>query len=188
MVRADDGRRRKPASSRPPSMIRRSCSRRRRGSSRRARVGRRGPAAADPAGYRPDLVEGAIERLVELGMLDDEAFARAGWSRGTGRGRAASGRSARSCASRAWTCVGRARPRGTAGGRGRDPMPGTDREPARPTGPPPTAARRHARALERVADPGGAGSAPTRCWPGTGSTRRLPGGRGPHRCGGAGRT
>jgi regulatory protein len=29
------------------------------------------------AGYRPDLVEGAIERLGELGMLDDEAFAKA---------------------------------------------------------------------------------------------------------------
>ncbi len=29
------------------------------------------------AGYRAELVEGAIERLVELGMLDDEAFARA---------------------------------------------------------------------------------------------------------------
>jgi regulatory protein len=29
------------------------------------------------AGYRSDLVEGAIERLLELGMLDDEAFARA---------------------------------------------------------------------------------------------------------------
>lgn len=29
------------------------------------------------AGYRPDLVEGAIGRLAELGMLDDEAFARA---------------------------------------------------------------------------------------------------------------
>jgi hypothetical protein len=29
------------------------------------------------AGYRPDLVQGAIERLTELGMLDDEAFARA---------------------------------------------------------------------------------------------------------------
>jgi regulatory protein len=28
-------------------------------------------------GYRSDLVEGAIERLTELGMLDDEAFARA---------------------------------------------------------------------------------------------------------------
>jgi regulatory protein len=29
------------------------------------------------AGYRPDLVEGAIDRMMELGMLDDEAFARA---------------------------------------------------------------------------------------------------------------
>ena len=29
------------------------------------------------AGYRADLVAGAIDRLTELGMLDDEAFARA---------------------------------------------------------------------------------------------------------------
>jgi len=29
------------------------------------------------AGYRPDLISDAIERLLELGMLDDEAFARA---------------------------------------------------------------------------------------------------------------
>ena len=29
------------------------------------------------AGYRADLVEGAIERMTELGMLDDEVFARA---------------------------------------------------------------------------------------------------------------
>ena len=29
------------------------------------------------AGYRPDLVDGAIDRLTELGMLDDDAFARA---------------------------------------------------------------------------------------------------------------
>lgn len=28
------------------------------------------------AGYRPDLVEGAIDRMTDLGMLDDEAFAR----------------------------------------------------------------------------------------------------------------
>jgi regulatory protein len=28
------------------------------------------------AGYRPELVEGAIGRLLDLGMLDDEAFAR----------------------------------------------------------------------------------------------------------------
>ncbi|HEU4573028.1 MAG TPA: RecX family transcriptional regulator, partial [Candidatus Limnocylindrales bacterium] len=29
------------------------------------------------AGYRADLIEGAIERLGDLGMLDDEAFGRA---------------------------------------------------------------------------------------------------------------
>src|SRR5688500_2853540 len=29
------------------------------------------------AGYRVDLVAGVIQRLLELGMLDDEAFARA---------------------------------------------------------------------------------------------------------------
>ena len=29
------------------------------------------------AGYRPDLVDGAVVRLGELGILDDEAFARA---------------------------------------------------------------------------------------------------------------
>jgi regulatory protein len=29
------------------------------------------------AGYRPELVDGAIERLLELGVLDDDAFARA---------------------------------------------------------------------------------------------------------------
>ena len=29
------------------------------------------------AGYRADLVEGAIERMTELGMLDDDVFARA---------------------------------------------------------------------------------------------------------------
>jgi regulatory protein len=29
------------------------------------------------AGFRTDLVDGAIERMLELGMLDDEAFARA---------------------------------------------------------------------------------------------------------------
>lgn len=29
------------------------------------------------AGYRPDLIDGAIERMLGLGILDDEAFARA---------------------------------------------------------------------------------------------------------------
>ncbi len=29
------------------------------------------------AGYRPELIDAAVERLTELGMLDDESFARA---------------------------------------------------------------------------------------------------------------
>ena len=40
-------------------------------------VRRRGPRRLGRAGYRPELVDGAIARLTELGMLDDEAFARA---------------------------------------------------------------------------------------------------------------
>jgi regulatory protein len=38
------------------------------------------------AGYRPDLVEGAVTRLTELGMLDDGAFARA-WVQSRDRAR-----------------------------------------------------------------------------------------------------
>jgi regulatory protein len=38
------------------------------------------------AGYRADLVDGAIERLTDLGMLDDEAFAR-GWVESRDRAR-----------------------------------------------------------------------------------------------------
>jgi len=38
------------------------------------------------AGYRPELVEGAIDRMIELGMLDDEAFAR-GWVESRDRAR-----------------------------------------------------------------------------------------------------
>jgi len=38
------------------------------------------------AGYRPELVDGAIERLLELGMLDDDAFAR-GWVESRDRAR-----------------------------------------------------------------------------------------------------
>jgi regulatory protein len=37
-------------------------------------------------GYRPDLVEGCIERLAELGMIDDAAFARA-WVQSRDRAR-----------------------------------------------------------------------------------------------------
>jgi regulatory protein len=47
------------------------------------------------AGYRPELVEGAIERMVELGILDDEAFARA-WVESRDRARPRGERAIRS--------------------------------------------------------------------------------------------
>ena len=99
-------------------------------------------------GYRPDLVENAISRLTELGMLDDDAFARA-WVESRDR----------------------ARPRGERALRAELRQKGVERQvvdavledradtsddPDHP-GADPDAARRllikHARALERVADP-----------------------------------
>jgi len=47
------------------------------------------------AGYRASLLEGAIERLLELGMLDDEAFARA-WVESRDRARPRGERAIRS--------------------------------------------------------------------------------------------
>lgn len=47
------------------------------------------------AGYRADLVEGAMERMLELGLLDDEAFARA-WVESRDRARPRSERAIRS--------------------------------------------------------------------------------------------
>ena len=44
------------------------------------------------AGYRAELVEGAIIRLTELGMLDDEAFGRA-WIESRDRARPRTGQS-----------------------------------------------------------------------------------------------
>ena len=91
-------------------------------------------------GYRTDLVEGAIERLLELGMLDDEAFARA-WVESRDR----------------------ARPRGEHALRRELAIKGINRQvaddalEARGDDADADAARRllerHARALERVADP-----------------------------------
>jgi regulatory protein len=99
-------------------------------------------------GYRPDLVENAIGRLTELGMLDDDAFARA-WVESRDR----------------------ARPRGERALRAELRQKGVDRpivdavledradtsaDPDRP-GADEDAARRllikNARALERIADP-----------------------------------
>jgi len=95
------------------------------------------------AGYRSALVDGAVERLTELGMLDDEAFARA-WIESRDR----------------------ARPRGERALRRELAIKGIEREVVdetleeRATDAPDAdadAARRllarHARSLERIADP-----------------------------------
>jgi len=95
------------------------------------------------AGYRADLVEGAISRLTDLGMLDDEAFARA-WIESRDR----------------------ARPRGERALRRELALKGIDREIAdetlaeRATDAPDADAdaaqrllARHARSLERIVDP-----------------------------------
>lgn len=47
------------------------------------------------AGYREELVEGAVERMLELGILDDEAFARA-WVESRDRARPRGERAIRS--------------------------------------------------------------------------------------------
>ena len=47
------------------------------------------------AGYKPELVDGVIERLLEFGMLDDEAFARA-WVESRDRARPRGERALRS--------------------------------------------------------------------------------------------
>ncbi len=99
------------------------------------------------AGYRSELVEGAIGRLTELGMLDDEAFARQ-WVESRDR----------------------ARPRGERALRDELRLKGIDRatvdavleerrstEAEEATPPDRTAAQRllekHARSLRRIADP-----------------------------------
>jgi regulatory protein len=97
------------------------------------------------AGYRADLVEGAIARMGDLGVLDDEAFARA-WIESRDR----------------------ARPRGERALREELRLKGIDRElidrllDERRAGhgaPPPDRAaaerliERHARTLDRIADP-----------------------------------
>ena len=110
------------------------------------------------AGYRADLVEGAIERLLDLGMLDDEAFARA-WVESRDRARPRGERAIREelrlkgidrasvdlvLADRREAAMGDAE--GEIGGDGGS-APSPDR----------TAAERllakHRRSLERVADP-----------------------------------
>ena len=94
-------------------------------------------------GYRAELVDGAIERLTELGMLDDEEFARA-WVESRDRARPRGERALRSELARK--------------GVGREVVDGVleDRETDRPDADAESARRllaRHAAALERVTDP-----------------------------------
>jgi regulatory protein len=106
------------------------------------------------AGYRVELVESAIERMVELGILDDEAFARA-WVESRDRARPRGERAIR--AELALKGVDRAsvdlilseRREAAAGGDGVGDEPGgsADANAAR------RLVARHARSLERVADP-----------------------------------
>ena len=114
-------------------------------------------------GYRADLVEGAITRLVELGMLDDRRSHGRGSSRATARGRVGERALRRSWRSRASI----ARPSTATIERARAATPGCGR------------GGRAAAARAQRARPGAgrrtrrrAGSAPTRCSPATGSTLR----------------
>jgi regulatory protein len=94
-------------------------------------------------GYRDELVEGAIVRLIELGMLDDEAFART-WIESRDRARPRSGRALRR--ELAMKGVDRETVDGTMDEREAE-TPGADAEAAR------RLLDRNARALARVGDP-----------------------------------
>lgn len=94
-------------------------------------------------GYRADLVEGAIERLTELGMIDDEAFARA-WVESRDRARPRGERALRQELARKG--IERAVTDETLADRAVE-RPDADEEGAR------RLLARHASALERVADP-----------------------------------
>lgn len=114
------------------------------------------------AGYRPALVDGAVARLVELGVLDDPEFAR-GWVASRDRSRPRATRVLRAELARkgieAATVDEVLTERAVAddsaahpGDQGRQPRPGVQR-----AGPDELAARRllerHAAALRRVQDP-----------------------------------
>lgn len=105
------------------------------------------------AGYRSDLVEGAIERMLDLGMLDDEAFARA-WVESRDRARPRGERAIRS--ELALKGVDRAsvdlvleeRREAAATLATEDDPPGVDVRAAE------RLIAKHRRSLERLADPG----------------------------------
>lgn len=94
-------------------------------------------------GYQAELVEGAIARLIELGMLDDQAFART-WIESRDRARPRSGRALRR--ELAVKGVDRETVDGTMEEREAE-MPDADAEAAR------RLLERNARALARVGDP-----------------------------------
>jgi regulatory protein len=123
-----------------PSLVLEAClrfleARQRSAAEVRTRLGR--------AGYRPDLVEAAIGRLTELGILDDEAFARS-WVESRDRARPRGQRALRV----------ELRQKGIAGDTVDEVI--DEREIENPEADAEGAARvlaRHAAALARVADP-----------------------------------
>lgn len=104
-------------------------------------------------GYRADLVDGAIERMLELGMLDDEAFARA-WVESRDRARPRGERAIR--AELGLKGVDRASVDLVLAER-REAQQGGDDDDGIPVSPDRVAAERllarHRRSLERVGDP-----------------------------------
>jgi regulatory protein len=103
------------------------------------------------AGYRPELIDGAITRLTELGMLDDETFARA-WIESRDRARPRGERALSEelrvrGVDRSVIVAALEERRATASDAGEDAVPSADEAAAE------RLLARHARALERVADP-----------------------------------
>lgn len=105
------------------------------------------------AGYRTDLVDGAIERMTELGMLDDEAFARA-WVESRDRARPRGERALQN--ELRLKGIDRSVVDLVLGDR-REPLSEPDGADAPPVAPERAAAERlmarHARTLDRIADP-----------------------------------
>lgn len=95
------------------------------------------------AGYRPELIEGAVTRLTELGMLDDAGFAQS-WVESRDRARPRGERALRSELARKG--VDRQVTDAVLADRQTE-LPDADAEAAR------RLLQRHVRALERVADP-----------------------------------
>jgi len=103
------------------------------------------------AGYRSDLIEGAIDRMTELGMLDDATFARA-WIESRDRARPRGERALSEelrvrGVDRSVIVAALDERRTTASDDGEDTTPSADEAAAE------RLLARHARALDRIADP-----------------------------------